>query len=162
LNKNPFGWAAKELHSTRINAGKRDYFFDLKMNSTSEKGEPSNSLIIKISEKNKENSKKSSVLFGLSDIYEAIQSLKKAFDSESVAKMPEPYAILTSKLFEHKDFQFSSRENNFGRYITIKESYSQGVRMDTNVQVFINEETMPRVIHELEKHLDFATNKSEP
>ena len=133
------------------------------MTGSSDNGEHSNSLFFKLVERTFKEGKnvRSSVLFGLSDIHEAIQNLKKAFDPESAAKMPESYATLPSKLFEHKSYLFYSKENDYGRCVTIKESYKQGIRMETSQQVLIAEENLQSVINELETHVAFAAKYDE-
>ena len=153
--ENIFGVSAKELSMSRIRAGKREYFIDLKQTKNSENADVSNSLFIKITERNIEYKRRSNILFGLEDIRGAIQCLKEGSVRENLACFPEPYTTLSSKLFENKKYKFFTRENNIGQYMSIKESYEEG---DRTGELFISCEYVQTVINELEKNL--ATGES--
>ena len=72
--------------------------------------------------------------------------------------MPGAYATIASQEFEHKYLEFYSKENDFGKFVTIKESYKEGVRMDKKELVLITEEYVQSVINMLESHVAFAAN----
>ena len=159
LDKNVYGLGSKEIYSTKINAKKRQYFVDLKASEDSGEVGLSNALFVKISEREKNTGKRSSILLGFGDLPECIESMKQGLDPESLEKKPDSYKSLPSKLFEHKSYKFFARENDFGRYLTVHEIFTGGVRMDTRVNILIPQENLQDLIDELEIVLSKANER---
>ena len=154
--QNVWGRFADELVSRKLNAGKRQYFIDLKRESKSNDDPKKGQLFVKISEKNVQTGKRASTLIDFKDVNTFIQHLKEGFNKEYEA---EPYATFPSKMFEHKKHSFFLRENSFGRFIEINESYEQGIRMNMTSKIFINMEHLQNLIDELQ--LVLSTGESD-
>ena len=148
-NQNIWGINAQELASRKVRAGRRIYFIDLKQEAASyskSKGQ----LFLKFSEHNIENKRRQTMLIDFDILNTFIQNLKEGFNKEYD---PSSYSSLPSKMFEHKTYNFYLGENNYGRFVIVKESYSQGIRADSKGQILIAMEYLQFVINEFESIL---------
>ena len=140
-----------ELDSKMVYAGRRVYFIDLKSND--------NNLFIKMKEKS--NQRQSQIFFELSLVPEILKAFKLAHTPEPYSLAPNSYVTLASKYFEHKTLEVFARENDHGRFIVMKESYSGGIRMGITCQIMIATEHLPNVASSLEELNSNAKDQAE-
>jgi len=110
---------SQELVFESLKAGQRDYFFNVKLETAT------NRLYVKLREKTHRTGRSSSVFLGLSDLDQFTESCTMALD---VSPKPDPYTQFKSRMFEGKEFSFSLRQNQMGKYLEIRENYVDGSR----------------------------------
>ena len=145
---------AKEIHSNRINAGRRQYFIDLKYDIVSKADrEP---LLVKLSERTMSTNRKSSILIDFGDLNTLIHHLRQGFDPDSYEKVSTCYASYQSKKVENKKFEFFASDNDNGKFLKIVES-----RGDQKSIIFVALEYVQALVGGLEQVLSFGESHLE-
>ena len=145
---------AKEIHSNRINAGRRQYFIDLKYDIEGKADrEP---LLVKLSERTMSTNRKSSILIDFGDLNTLIHHLRQGFDPDSYEKVSTCYASYQSKKVENKKFEFFASDNDNGKFLKIVES-----RGDQKSIIFVALEYVQALVGGLEQVLSFGESHLE-
>ena len=142
---------AKEIHSQRINAGRRQYYIDLKYDIEGKTDrEP---LLVKLSERTTSTSRKTSILIDFGDLNTLIHHLKQGFDPDSYEKVSTCYASYQSKKFENKKYDFFASDNDNGKFVKMVES-----RGEQKSSIFVAIEYLQALVGGLEQVLSFGTS----
>ena len=145
---------AKEIHSNRINAGRRQYFIDLKYDIEGKADrEP---LLVKLSERTMSTNRKSSILIDFGDLNTLIHHLRQGFDPDSYEKVSTCYASYQSKKVENKKYEFFASDNDNGKFLKIVES-----RGDQKSIIFVALEYVQALVGGLEQVLSFGESHLE-
>ena len=145
---------AKEIHSNRINAGRRQYFIDLKYDIVGKADrEP---LLVKLSERTMSTNRKSSILIDFGDLNTLIHHLRQGFDPDSYEKVSTCYASYQSKKVENKKYEFFASDNDNGKFLKIVES-----RGDQKSIIFVALEYVQALVGGLEQVLSFGESHLE-
>ena len=144
----------KEIHSKRINAGRRQYFIDLKYDI---QGNPDREpLLVKLSERTMSTNRKTTILIDFGDLNTIIHHLKQGFDPDSYEKVSTCYAGYQSKKIANKKYQFFASDNDNGKFLKIVES-----RGDQISSIFVSLEYVQAVVGGLEEVLSFGESHLE-
>ena len=144
----------KEIHSKRINAGRRQYFIDLKYDI---QGNPDREpLLVKLSERTMSTNRKTTILIDFGDLNTIIHHLKQGFDPDSYEKVSTCYAGYQSKKIENKKYQFFASDNDNGKFLKIVES-----RGDQKSIIFVALEYVQALVGGLEQVLSFGESHLE-
>ena len=144
----------KEIHSKRINAGRRQYFIDLKYDI---QGNPDREpLLVKLSERTMSTNRKTTILIDFGDLNTIIHHLKQGFDPDSYEKVSTCYASYQSKKVENKKFEFFASDNDNGKFLKIVES-----RGDQKSIIFVALEYVQALVGGLEQVLSFGESHLE-
>lgn len=145
---------AKEIHSERINAGRRHYFIDLKYDI---EGKPDREpLLVKLSERTMSTNRKSSILIDFGDLNAFIHHLKQGFDPDIYEKVSTCYASYQSKKVENKKYEFFASDNDYGKSLKIVES-----RGEQKSIIFVSLENVQALVGGLEQVLSFGESHLE-
>lgn len=140
---------AKEIHSERINAGRRQYFIDLKYDIEGRTDRAP--LLVKLSERTMSTNRKTSILIDFGDLNTIIHNLKQGFDPDSYEKVSTCYASYQSKKIENKKYEFFASDNDNGKVLKIVES-----RGDQISNIFVTLEYVHALVGGLEQVLSFG------
>ena len=139
----------KEIHSHRINAGRRQYFIDLKYDI---EGKPDREpLLVKLSERTMSTNRKSSILIDFGDLNTLIHHLKQGFDPDSYEKVSTCYASYQSKTVENKKYEFFASDNDYGKYLKLVESRGEQISF-----IIVSVEYVQALVGGLEQVLSFG------
>ena len=152
---------AKEIHSQRINAGRRQYYIDLKYDIEGKTDrEP---LLVKLSERPTSTSRKTSILIDFGDLNTLIHHLKQGFDPDSYEKVSTCYASYqtsliqkeyVSKEFENRKYEFFAQENDNGKFLKLVEL--RGANQEAKSHILVAHEYLPLLVDGCEQVLKFG------
>jgi len=71
---------------------------------------------------------------------------------EALTKEPhsEAYAMIDSKMFQHKIHDFILSKNDYGRFLEMRESYTKGIRDGMACRIFVDENHLHAVTDALQ------------